>query len=128
METGLASGSCSSRLAGPDRLNMVPKTRSQIKIPQHDPVAYTGFVTALLEHETLTRVDDETRQSLVAAADNYEHAPARLQAAILEAARGGEKPAAIARAIGYVYTYDYVAKLVRLDRKANPGLYTRAES
>lgn len=107
---------------------MVPKTRSQIKIPQHDPIAYTGFVTALLEHETLTGVDEKTLQSLKAAADNYEHGPARLQAAILDAARGGEKPAAITRAIGYVYTYDYVAKLVRLDRKANPGLYVAAKS
>lgn len=86
-------------------------------------MSYTGFVTALLEHETLTGVDDETRQSLVVAADNYEHAPARLQAAILDAARNGEKPAAITRAIGYVYTYDYVAKLVRNDKRANPGLY-----
>jgi hypothetical protein len=82
----------------------------------------------MLEHETLTGVDDETRQSLTVAADNYEHAPARLQAAILDAARAGEKPAAITRAIGYVYTYDYVARLVRLDRRANPGLYKRAES
>ena len=106
---------------------MVPKTRSQIKIPQHDPIAYTGFVTAVLEHETLTGVDDETRQALEAAADNYEHGPARLQAAILDAARSGEKPAAITRAIGYVYTYDYVAKLVRLDRKANPSLYAVAK-
>jgi hypothetical protein len=91
-------------------------------------MSYTGFVTALLEHETLTGVDDETRQALRAAADTYAAAPARLQAAILAAARGGEKPAAIARTIGYVYTYDYVAKLVRQDRKANPSLYVRAES
>lgn len=82
----------------------------------------------MLEHETLTGVDDKTRQSLTDAADNYEHAPARLQAAILAAARKGEKPAAIARAIGYVYTYDYVARLVRKDRAANPGLYVRPES
>jgi hypothetical protein len=79
----------------------------------------------MLEHETLTGVDDDTRQSLVLAADNYEHGPARLQAAILTAARKGEKPAAIARAIGYVYTYDYVARLVRRDKSANPGEYKR---
>lgn len=92
-------------------------------------MSYTGFVTVILEHETLTGVDEETRQSLVVAADNYEHGPARLQAAILAAARKGEKPAAITRAIGYVYTYDYVSKLVREDRKANPGEYKRpAES
>jgi len=79
----------------------------------------------MLEHETLTGVDDETRQALEAAADNYAMAPARLQAAILAAARQGDKPALIARAIGYVYTYDYVARLVRKDRQANPELYAR---
>ena len=82
----------------------------------------------MLEHETLTGVDEDTRQSLVLAADNYEHGPARLQAAILAAARKGEKPAAIARAIGYVYTYDYVARLVRKDKSANPGEYKSADA
>lgn len=80
-------------------------------------------MTEVLDRETLTGVDEETRQVLEVAADNYEHGPARLQAAILAAARRGEKPAAITRAIGYVYTYDYVAKLVRGDKRANPGLY-----
>lgn len=80
-------------------------------------------MTVVLERETLTGVDEQTRQVLAAAADNYENGPARLQAAILTAARGGEKPSAIARAIGYVYTYDYVAKLVRLDRRAHRELY-----
>ena len=89
-------------------------------------MAYTGFVTVILERETLTAVDQETWQSLDVAADNYVNGPARLQAAVLAAARSGEKPAAIARAIAYAYTYDYVAKLVRLDRKANPGFYVRA--
>jgi hypothetical protein len=89
-------------------------------------MSYTGFVTVILEHETLTRVDEQTRQSLTDAADNYEHGPARLQAAIIAAARAGEKPAAITRAIRYVYTYDYVAKLVREDKRANPGLYPRS--
>ena len=89
-------------------------------------MSYTGFVTVILERETLTDVDEETRQLLEVAADNYENGPARLQAAILETARKGEKPAAITRAIGYVYTYDYVARLVRLDKKANPGEYKRA--
>lgn len=79
----------------------------------------------MLEHETLAGVDDDTRQSLVLAADNYENGPARLQTAILAAARKGEKPAAIARAIGYVYTYDYVARLVRKDKSANPREYKR---
>ena len=79
----------------------------------------------MLERETLTGVDEVTRQALEVAADNYENGPARLQAAILEAARKGEKPAAITRAIGYVYTYDYVARLVRNDKRHNPGLYKR---
>ena len=56
-------------------------------------------------------------------------APARLQSAILKAAlREGAKPSLIARAIGYVYTYDYVARLVRKDRKANPGEYKPADA
>ena len=81
-------------------------------------------MTAVLEQRaTLTGVDDETRQSLKTAADDYEQAPARLKAAILEAARGGEKPADVARAIGYVYTYDYVARLIRKDRAKNPDKY-----
>jgi hypothetical protein len=84
-------------------------------------------VTVILEHETLTGVDSDTRQALEVAADNYAMAPARLQAAILAAARKGDNPATIARAINYVYTYDYVARLVRNDRKANPGLYERAK-
>jgi hypothetical protein len=75
------------------------------------------------QRATLTGVDDETRQALRAAADGYEQAPARLKAAILEAARNGDKPADVARAIGYVYTYDYVARLIRLDRADNPGAY-----
>ena len=87
---------------------------------------YTGFVTVMLERETLTGVDQETRQELEVAADNYAMAPSRLQAAILAAARKGEKPAAIARAIEYVYTYDYVARLVRKDRAANPDAYRPA--
>ena len=83
-------------------------------------------MTVLLERETLAGVDDETRQALKAAADDYEQAPARLRAAILVAARKGSKPSEIARAIGYAYTYEYVGRLVRTDRAANPSLYKRA--
>ena len=81
------------------------------------------MTVVLDQRATLTDVDDETRQSLKAAADEYEQAPARLKTAILEAARKGDKPAAIARAIGYVYTYDYVARVIRQDRADNPGEY-----
>lgn len=73
-------------------------------------------MTAILEHATLTHVDEEMLRKLAAAADIYEQGPARLKAAILEAARNGEKPADIVRAIRHVYTYDYVARLVREDR------------
>lgn len=74
-------------------------------------------MTAVLERETLTGVEDETRQQLEAAADAFVQSPANLRAAIVAAGRRGERPAAIARAIRYVYTYDYVARLVREDKK-----------
>ena len=45
------------------------------------------------------------------------------KAAIIKAARKGEKPAAVARAIAYAYTYDFTAKLIREDRDANPEAY-----
>lgn len=70
-------------------------------------------MTALLDRETLTGVDDETRQELEAAARAYEQAPANLKDAIRAAARKGDRPADIVKAIGHVYTYDYVARLVR---------------
>jgi hypothetical protein len=80
----------------------------------------------MLERETLTGVDTKARQALEVAADTYAAAPTRLQAAILDAARKGSKPADITRAIRHVYTYDYVARLIRQDKSANPGLYRRA--
>jgi hypothetical protein len=81
-------------------------------------------VTVTIDHRaTLADVDEQTRQALEVAADNYEHGPDRLKSAILDAARKGDKPAAIARAIGFVYTYDYVAKLIREDRAENPSAY-----
>jgi hypothetical protein len=72
----------------------------------------------MLEHETLTHVDDDTRRELADAADAYVQAPAKLRAAIIKAGRAGEKPADITRAINHVMTYDYVARLVREDRAA----------
>jgi hypothetical protein len=62
-------------------------------------------------------MDDDVRRALETAADAVEHGPARLHAAIRLAADRGEKPAAIVRAIGHVYTYDYVARLVREHRR-----------
>jgi hypothetical protein len=85
-------------------------------------------VTAIHEPETLTQVDDETRADLELAADNYVNATPRLKAAIIRAGRKGNKPAEIARAIMYAFTYDFTAKVVRDDRKANPELYPADES
>lgn len=62
-------------------------------------------------------MDEETRQALADAGQAYKEAPAQLRAAVLAAADKGEKPADIQRAIGYVWTYDYVARLVREHRR-----------
>lgn len=79
-------------------------------------MSYSGVVTVLSEHATLTDMDEATARELADAADAYEAAPVRLRRAILEAARNGERPADIVRAIRHVYTYDYVARLIRADR------------
>lgn len=86
-------------------------------------MSYSGMVTMTMEPGTLTQVDPETRAELEQAADNYVNGPDRLKAAMIKAARKGDKPAAIARAIGYAYTYDFTAKLVRADRAENPEAY-----
>lgn len=79
-------------------------------------MSYSGVVTTLAEHETLTDMDEATAKELAEAAEAYERAPVELRAAIIAAARNGEKPADITRAIGHVYTYEYVARLIRRDR------------
>jgi hypothetical protein len=66
-------------------------------------------------------MDDDVRAALTEAADAVEHGPARLHAAIRLAADRGERPAAIVKAIGHVYTYDYVARLVREHRRRSPA-------
>lgn len=91
-------------------------------------MSYSGVVTVLHEPATLTQVDEETRRALEGLADAYEQAPVRLRAAILAAARAGERPAAIARAIRHTYTYEYVGRLIREDRAENPELYPARES
>lgn len=83
-------------------------------------------MTVMLEHETLTGMDPARKARLAARADAYERAPAELRDEILAAARAGEKPAAIQRAINYVQTYNYVARIIRADKAANPSLYRRA--
>jgi hypothetical protein len=86
-------------------------------------MSYTQVVTAILDHGTLTQVDPETMKRLETAADDYEQAPARLKAAILVAARNGEKASDITRAIRHSYTYEYVGRLIRADRRDNPDAY-----
>ena len=90
----------------------------------------------MLDRETLTgmaEMDDGTRAKLAAAAQAYQDAPANLREAIIEAGRNGEKPADIARAIDYAFTYDYVARLIRQDRgpskpATTTGIKKRAKS
>jgi hypothetical protein len=86
-------------------------------------MSYSWIVTTDIDRETLPQVDPETRAQLEQAADNYVNGPDRLKAAIVAAGRKGNKPADIARAIGYAHTYDFTAKLVREDKAANPDLY-----
>src|SRR5579863_10523662 len=97
---------------------MVSTSRTQFTIPRGEPIAYTGFVTVMIDRETLTdmAMDEETRAKLAAAAKTYMEAPANLRAAIIESGRKGDRPADIVKAIGYAFTYDYVARLVRQDR------------
>lgn len=63
------------------------------------------------------------RERLEQAGRTYREAPAELRAVILASGRAGDKPADIQKAIGHVYTYDYVARLVREDRRDNPALH-----
>lgn len=80
----------------------------------------------LEDRETLTGMDPARKQRLAAKADAYKRAPDELRDEILAAARAGDKPAVIHRAINYAQTYDYVARVIRADKAANPGLYQRA--
>lgn len=86
-------------------------------------MSYSGVVTTMTDHATLTDMDEDTARELASAAEAYdkatialERASADLRAAILEAARGGQRPADIVRAIRHAYTYEYVARLIRADR------------
>lgn len=86
-------------------------------------MSYSGVVTTMTDHATLTDMDDDTARELASAAEAYdrataalERASADLRAAILEAARDGQRPADIVRAIRHAYTYEYVARIIRADR------------
>ena len=63
-------------------------------------------------------MDADVNEELAAAAVAYVEAPKRLHKAILTAADSGVRPAAITRAIGWVYTPDDVRRLVREARDA----------
>jgi hypothetical protein len=82
----------------------------------------------MIDRETLTdmAMDEETRAKLAAAAKTYVEAPANLRAAIIESGRKGDRPADIVKAIGYAFTYDYVARLVRQDRGPSKPATTTA--
>ena len=82
-------------------------------VPDNEAIMYDESVTVVQDRETLTAVEDKTRQALEAAASAYEQAPATLKEAIRAAARAGQRPADIVKAIKHVYTYDYVARIVR---------------
>jgi hypothetical protein len=72
-------------------------------------------------------VDEKTRQDLADAASAYQEAPARLRAAVIAAADKGDRPADIVKAIGHVWTYDYVARIVREHRgPSKPGRHKRS--
>lgn len=68
-------------------------------------------------HETLKDVKPEMETELAEAAQEYIEAPRRLQAAILKAAAQGDNANRITKAIGQVYSPDYVRSLIREARK-----------
>ena len=63
-------------------------------------------------------LSDEDRQELRELADWVDNGPARLKRAILDAAAKGARPSEITKAIRHVYTYDYVAAIIRKARNA----------
>lgn len=79
--------------------------------------AYTRGVTSVSTRETLAYVDDAMRAELEAAAEVLKTAPDNLKAVILKAASAGENANKITEAIGFVYSPDYVRRLVRDARK-----------
>lgn len=79
-------------------------------------MTYNGNVTVTMDHATLTGMDAETRHELEQAADAVRNGPSWLKVAICKAADRGEKAADITRTIGHVWTYDYVARIIREHR------------
>jgi hypothetical protein len=62
-------------------------------------------------------VDEQMATELADAAQAFEDAPKRLQAAILKAASQGDNANKITKAIRQVYSPDYVRRLIRDARK-----------
>jgi hypothetical protein len=70
------------------------------------------------DHETLKGVEDkEMETELREAAEVLKAAPDNLKAVILKAAARGENANKITEAIGFVYSPDYVRRLIREGRK-----------
>lgn len=70
----------------------------------------------LQDRENLSHVDDDVRADLQQAAAALRDAPANLKAAILRAAARGENANRITEAIGFVYSPDYVRRIIREGR------------
>lgn len=84
-------------------------------------IAYSGSVLRLQARETLCCVDDDVRADLQEAAATLRAAPNNLKAAIIRAARRGENANKITEAIEFVYSPDYVRRIIR-DARANGEL------
>lgn len=67
----------------------------------------------LQARETLSCVDDDVRADLKEAAAALKAAPNNLKAAIVRAAGRGENANKITEAIGFVYSPDYVRRIIR---------------
>lgn len=79
------------------------------------------MTTATTPHGTLTVMDSldaDDRRELAELADTYRETPPKLRARIIAAGRKGGRPADIQRAIGHLFTYNYVAGLIREDKRA----------
>lgn len=79
-------------------------------------MTYNRIVTTGLVNATLDRVNDDTRRELKEAAEAVRSGPSLLKVAICKAADEGERAADITRAIDHVWTYDYVARVIREHR------------
>ena len=79
-------------------------------------MTYNRNVTVTLDHATLTCVQEDTARELKEAAEAVRSGPSLLKVAICKAADEGERAADITRAIDHVWTYDYVARVIREHR------------